>query len=128
MLFNMDKVTQNTFRLLVLGIFISIAYDLFWFSLKSLEYQQDLKADAGLEKNLRLFSLYMSYISFFVRLVMGLVYWKDSLDFDNIMQGRRMEGAGPSIKVQNASPKNARQDYIREQSPTNNRNINLDRF
>lgn len=75
---------------MVLGIFISIIYDLFWFSIKSLEYSSDLKSDAGLERRVRIFSLYMSYISFFVRLIMGLVYWKDSLDFDNIMLGRRI--------------------------------------
>jgi len=90
MLLNLPKVTQNMFRYLVLGIFVSIIYDLFWFSLKSLEYGTDLKSDAGLERKVRIFSLYMSYVSFFVRLIMALVYWKDSLDFDNIMIGKRM--------------------------------------
>ena len=89
-LFNLEKVSQNTFRMLVLGILLSVVYDLFWFSLKSQEYSTDMKADAGLEKNIRLFSLYMSYISFFGRLIIALVYWKDSLDFDNIMLQRRM--------------------------------------
>ena len=69
---------------------MSILYDLFWFSIKSMEYESDLKSDGGLERRVRLFSLYMSYISFFVRLIMGLVYWKDSLDFDNIMVGNRI--------------------------------------
>lgn len=69
---------------------MSILYDLFWFSLKSGEYGADLKSDGGLERSVRSFSLSMSYISFFVRLIMGLVFWKDSLDFDNIMLGQRI--------------------------------------
>jgi hypothetical protein len=89
MLLNMEKVSQNMFRMLVGFIFLSILYDLFWFSLSSSDYKADTKADGGLEKSIRTFSLNMSYISFFVRLIMGLVYWKDSLDFDNIMPGAR---------------------------------------
>jgi hypothetical protein len=41
-----------------------------------------------MEKNIRKFSLMMSYISFFVRIIVALVYWKDSLDFDTIIQGK----------------------------------------
>ena len=58
--------------------------------MKTQEYTADLKSDAGLERKIRLFSLYMSYISFFLRLIMALIYWKDSLDFDNIMLGKRI--------------------------------------
>jgi hypothetical protein len=95
MLLNLQRVTQNTFRWLVLGIFISIIYDLFWFSIKTLEYQQDSKGDSGVERKVKIFSLYMSYVSFFLRLIMALVYWKDSLDFDNIMLGKRISVIEP---------------------------------
>jgi len=72
----------------VFGILISLIYDLVWFSLKSYEYDADTKNDPSvLERKIRRFSLFASYISFFVRLIMGMVYWKDSLDFDNIMLG-----------------------------------------
>ncbi len=65
----------------------------------------------------------MSYISFFLRLIMALIYWKDSLDFDNIMLGRRISIIEP---VNNASPKNVRSDkvYLREASPTGKGTIN----
>ena len=76
--------------MLVLGIFISIIFDLFWFSFKSSDFSGDSKTDSGVEGSIKKFSLTMSYISFFVRLVMALIYWKDSLDFDNIMGGTRM--------------------------------------
>eukprot|EP00347_Sterkiella_histriomuscorum_P014348 403361215 len=115
MLLNLEKVTQYTFRYLVLGIFISILYDLFWFSIKSGEYEGDIKGDSGVERKVRLFSYYASLISFFVRLIMALIYWKDSLDFDNIMLGRKIS----QVEVQSGSPKERRQDnlYIRDLSP-----------
>lgn len=73
------------------GVLISIVYDLFWFSLMSMDYEGELnKADSGVERRVKRFSFYTSIISFFVRLIMALVYWKDSLDFDNIMLGRRI--------------------------------------
>ena len=125
MLLNLQKVTQNTFRWLVFGIFLSILYDLFWFSMKTQEYISDLKADAGLERRLRLFSLYMSYASFFLRLLMALIYWKDSLDFDNIMLGRRISLVeAPAF---NASPKPLKNDqlFLREASPKSKNATNL---
>lgn len=73
--------------MLVGAVFFSLFYDLFWFGLKTAEYSQDLKSDGGMEKSLRKFSLYSSYVSFFFRLFIALVYWKDSLDFENIMHG-----------------------------------------
>lgn len=90
MLLNLHRVTQYTFRFLVLGIFISIVYDLFWFSIKKFEYEVDAKGESGVERNVKIFSLYMSYISFFLRLFMAIVYWKVSLDYDNIMLGRKV--------------------------------------
>jgi hypothetical protein len=40
-----------------------------------------------METSLRNFSLYLAYVSFFFRIIVALVFWKDSLDFDNIMLG-----------------------------------------
>lgn len=85
MLLNTDKVTHYTFRWLVFGVFVSLFYDLFWFAMKASEYSSDTKSDGGMQKNVRIFSLYMSYISFFLRIIVALVYWKASLDFDQII-------------------------------------------
>jgi hypothetical protein len=90
MLLNTFRITQSTFRWLVAGIFISLLYDLFWFGLASSDYGGEStlrQPDGGLEKNLKRFSLNMSYVSFFLRLIIALVYWKDSLDYDSIMLG-----------------------------------------
>jgi hypothetical protein len=67
MMFNTDRLNRQTFRGLVLSIFMSLIYDLIWFVLKHAEYTQDLKHDGGMEKGLRNFSLTMSYLSFIVR-------------------------------------------------------------
>jgi len=84
---NTHRITKITFRWLVGAVFFSLFYDLFWFGMKTAEYDQDQKADGGMERNIRRFSLYMSYASFFVRLLVALVYWKDSLDYESIMLG-----------------------------------------
>jgi hypothetical protein len=115
MLLNLNRVTQNTFRLLVVGILVSIIYDLFWFSIKSDEYLKDGKQDAGLERTVKMFSLYMSYFSFFLRLIMALVYWKDSLDFDNIMLGKKVDDIASQ-----SFPKSRDNVFLRQTSPSNN--------
>lgn len=84
LLYNLHNVKQNTFRWLVLGVVISIVYDLLWFFLKSSESSKDAFGR---------FALFMTYISFLVRLAMALVYWKDSLDYDNIMLGKKVDVA-----------------------------------
>lgn len=64
MITNTDKIRRWTFRALVLGIFLSLIIDLFWFLVIDVELDQ---SDGGLEKGVRGFSLMMSYISFFFR-------------------------------------------------------------
>jgi hypothetical protein len=84
MLFNITSVTKNTFRWLVLGLFLSTIYDLLYFYLKSSEPTE-------IERGIYSFSVTMSYIAFFLRLLMVIVYWKDSLDFDGIMLGHKVD-------------------------------------
>ena len=68
MLFNTETLTRMRFRMLVLGIFLSIIIDIFWFIIKFREYTDDPKEDpAPNEKNLRRFVLMLSIISFILR-------------------------------------------------------------
>lgn len=68
MLFNTQTLTRTRFRMLVLGIFISLIYDIIWFLMKFREYSEDSKDDAmNQEKNVRRFSLMVSIISFILR-------------------------------------------------------------
>lgn len=84
-LLNLQHIKRNAFRWLVLGVFLSILYDLMWL------FAQSTAADKfGAPST---YSLFMTTCSFLVRLVMALVYWKDSLDFDSIMMGKRVDQA-----------------------------------
>ena len=64
MLLNTDMIKKWTFRVLVLGIFMSLLYDLFFFMLQ--DYSSET-TDGGMEKGIRSFSLSLSYFSFFFR-------------------------------------------------------------
>lgn len=82
---NLKEVSHNTFRYLVLAFCISIIFDLVWFSFKS--------SDTKSASILTTFSVCMTYLAFLLRLLMTVVYWKDSLDFDNIMLGLKVDKA-----------------------------------
>jgi hypothetical protein len=89
LLFTIKETERNTFRYLVLGLFLSIIYDLLWFAIK---LNDATSPDAaGVEKNLRSFSWLMAYLGFFLRLLMFIVFWKDSMDFEAIMLGRKYQ-------------------------------------
>jgi len=67
MMFNTDRITKGRFRMLVLGIFITLLYDGFWFYMKHTEYSTEPKTDGSGEVRVRRFSLMMSYASFLLR-------------------------------------------------------------
>ena len=68
MMFSIDTISKGKFRMLVLGVLISIFYDLAWFFLKHSEYVADDKInDGSAETTIRKFSLTISYASFFFR-------------------------------------------------------------
>lgn len=64
MILNTDRISRLTFRLLVLGIFISMIIDLLWFFFT--DFAGDT-SDGGVEKSLKGFGMTMSYFSFFFR-------------------------------------------------------------
>ena len=100
MMFNTDRIAKLRFKLLVVGILITIIYDLIWFFMNHFEYSEEPKADASGEINVRRFSLMMSYASFILRVrlihqlnniiqfFVALIFWKDSLDFEKIIQNK----------------------------------------
>ena len=80
-------VSRSTFRGFVLMIIVSWIWDffyLFWFTSASAEDEED----GGMEYNVRRFSRLISYISFFFRIIVILVFWKDSVDFSKIVRKR----------------------------------------
>lgn len=90
MVLHPERVERNYFRYLVLGLVVSLFYDVFWLFIKSGEYHTELNVeDGGTETKVRRFSLYISYFNFFFRIFMTLVFWKDSLDFEIISSNAR---------------------------------------
>lgn len=66
MILNTDKIKKGTFRSLVIALFASFAYDVFWLMTSASFYSKD---DFGVEKAVRKFSLTMSVLSFFFRVI-----------------------------------------------------------
>ena len=69
--------------MLVVAIFLSLIIDLLWFYIADLSSDAD---DGGIERSVKNFSRYMSYFSFFFRIIVALVFWKDSLDFVRVIK------------------------------------------
>ena len=64
MILDTDRIKKGTFRTLVIALFVSFAYDMFWlFLLASALNKDDAGADGGVEKSIRHFSLVVSCIS-----------------------------------------------------------------
>merc|ERR1712166_1633035 len=68
------------FRLLVIFIFITWVFDIFHLFFLH-DSREDDEGDCDLSKNVRRFSYFFVWISFFFRPIVILVFWKDSLDF-----------------------------------------------
>jgi hypothetical protein len=64
MILNTDRISRLTFRILVLGIIISLFIDLAWFLLT--DFAGD-NSDGGVQKSLKSFVMAISYFSFFFR-------------------------------------------------------------
>lgn len=67
MILDTDKIKKGTFRTLVIALFVSFAYDIFWLILSASSYTVDDSGDGGMEKNIRKFSLTMGFISMIFR-------------------------------------------------------------
>ena len=93
MMLDPSKVKRWTFRMLVLGIVFTLIFDLIFFFTQ--EYTAD-QTDGGVERGVRSFALTISYFSFFFRIIVAIVFWKDSLDFNRIIkqQNDRVEPRG----------------------------------
>lgn len=82
MLTETQEIRKNTFRNLVFAIVVSFFYDFVFLLEASGDYNKDNGgSDGGMEKGVRKFSLTMTTISFFFRLIVMIIFWKDSLDF-----------------------------------------------
>ena len=83
-----ETIQRNTFRQLVLLIVCSWLYDFVTlFFIESSAADED-EEDGGNEFKLRRFTRMFSYIALLFKLVVVVVFWKDSLDFRNIIHDK----------------------------------------
>lgn len=82
---NPRTISRNTFRVLVLLIAISWGYDFLWLFLVDSSAAEEDEEDGGNEYKLRRFVRLISYICLMFKVIVVLVFWKDSLDFKKIM-------------------------------------------
>ena len=82
------RISRQTFRGLVLLLAVSWIYDAIWLLLlEPSSYDEDME-DGGNEWKLRRFIKLMSFITFFFKLIVVLVFWKVSLDFRAIVRNQ----------------------------------------
>ena len=82
-----ETVRRRQFRAIV-GLFaISLIYDVLWYLLNQ---DQEDDESGGVERQIKDFSLKVSYISFAFRIPLMLVLHKASLDFLNIVKGKKV--------------------------------------
>ena len=73
---------------MVAGVVLSLAYDVIWFYMRFGELVGDAEEEGGVEQKVRRFSLWMSIISFFFKILMTFVFWMASIKFEDIIDER----------------------------------------
>ena len=71
MIVNPRHIQRWTFRILVLGIFLSVVYDLIWLLIFN-DINNDVD-DGGLEKPVRIFSMLVAYLQLFFKVIQILI-------------------------------------------------------
>lgn len=82
---NPQYISRQTFRGFVLMIFVTWVYDflyLFWFSSDEGEDEEG----GGMEYTVTRFSRLFAYINLVFKVIVFLVFWKDSMDFNSIVR------------------------------------------
>ena len=80
-----QSIQRNTFRALVLLIALSWVYDFLTLFLIESSTSEEDEEDGGNEYMLRRFTRLFSYITLIFKVIVVIVFWKDSLDFHNII-------------------------------------------
>lgn len=83
------NVTRYTFRTLVLLIAVSWVYDFVQIFFIDASVSEEDEEDGGNEWKLRRFVRLLTYIALVYKVLLVLVFWKDSRDFRTIVQNRQ---------------------------------------
>ena len=82
-------ISRQTFRGLVLLIALSWVYDFLQIFIIDSSASEEDEEDGGNEYKLRRFVRLFTWISLFFKLIVVIVFWKDSLDFRNIIRQKK---------------------------------------
>jgi len=72
----------------VAGTILSFVYDVLWLILRFGDLSGEDEEDGGMEASVRKFSLFMTIISLFFKIVMTFVFWMASMRFEDIIDER----------------------------------------
>jgi len=86
---NPAAISRQTFRGFVLLIALSWVYDFVSLFIIEGSASEEDEEDGGNEFKLRRFVRLFAYISLIFKVIVVLVFWKDSLDFRNIIRQRK---------------------------------------
>jgi len=81
-----QSISRQTFRGLVLLLVVSWVYDFLTLFLIDSSASEEDEEDGGNEYKLRRFTRLIAYIALIFKVIVVLVFWKDSLDFRNIIR------------------------------------------
>ena len=86
---NPMAISRQTFRGLVLLLALSWVYDFIWLFMLDVSASEEDEEDGGNEYKLRRFVRLISYIHLIFKVIVVAIFWKDSLDFRNIIRGKK---------------------------------------
>jgi len=74
-------ITRKTFRYFVALLALTWVYDFVWFAIIDASAADEDLEDGGNEYKINRFVKFVSWISLLFKLIVVLVFWKDSIDF-----------------------------------------------
>jgi len=91
---NTHQIARQTFRGLVAILFLSWVYDMLYLFFFGPTLDEEDAEGAGMDYKLNRFVRLVSVILVFFKLLVCLIFWKDSLDFSRLVKGNRMKDSG----------------------------------
>ena len=83
-----ESIGRQTFRFFVVLLVASWVYDFLQFFVIDASAAEEDEEDGGNEYMLRRFVRLVAFIAMVFKLLLVVVFWKDSLDFRNVIRGK----------------------------------------
>lgn len=92
-----QRAKRWMFRLIVASIAISFLIDIFWMIFFTSSWWDRAPYDGDVELGLRRFIVIVTYLLFLVKIVVFLVFWKISVDFDRLFKSKQENSESSSV-------------------------------